>query len=246
MDRTFEKAKEIVRSAKSLVVLTGAGISQESGIPTFRGEGEHWRGKQFEELATPEAFDEDSRNVWEWYAMRREVVLKCEPNEAHLALARHEQRCRSLNRTFTLLTQNVDGLHERAGSLNVHRVHGSLWRNRCMQCGEEHWVKQDAESAVVDQIPTSPCCNATERPAIVWFGECLPSKVISIARLALIRSDALLVVGTSGCVVPAANWVFEGLAMGVPVVNVNIDPINAFPGSIHLTGRATELVAQLF
>jgi len=211
-----DEARSILQKARRILVLTGAGISAESGVPTFRGEGGYWRNKSFAELANPEAFAADPRLVWEWYLMRRRTVAACEPNEAHRLLAKWAEVA-NWTRDVHLATQNVDGLHERAGHRDVNRLHGSLWVNRCTKCNAE----REDRSLEYPELPMSPCCGALERPAIVWFGEKLPSKALSIAFLTAVAADAVLVIGTSGLVHPAADLIRLAAGRGAKVVNVN-------------------------
>jgi len=205
-------AADIVRGARFLFVLTGSGVSAESGVPTFRGAGGYWRDRSVMELATPEAFAADPRLVWDWYLERRRTVGACEPNAAHRALAAWSRL-----RGGALVTQNVDGLHERAGHQGVIRFHGSLWRNRCGRCGTER-VVADLD---YPELPRSPCCGAPERPGVVWFGEAIPETARAAADAALARADAMLVIGTSGVVHPAAGFTAAARARGARVIDVN-------------------------
>ncbi|MBI5837192.1 MAG: NAD-dependent deacylase [Candidatus Eisenbacteria bacterium] len=205
-------AAAVLRASRRLVILTGAGISAESGVPTFRGAGGYWRNRSFMELATPEAFAADPRLVWDWYLERRRTVRACEPNAAHRAIAAWSQLGRG-----TLITQNVDGLHERAGTSAVVRFHGSLWHNRCGECREERLVA-DLE---YPELPRSPCCHAPERPGVVWFGEAIPSEAVKSTELAVAGADAVLVIGTSGAVYPAAGIVAAVRSSGAKAIEVN-------------------------
>lgn len=182
------------RRPRRVVAFTGAGISAESGIPTFRGAGGLWRDFRPEELATPEAFARDPALVWEWYEWRRGLVRRAEPNAAHRALARL--------RDSVVVTQNVDGLHERAGSRDVIELHGSLFRVRCV-------VEQIARPAPdpFGKIPPRCECGALLRPDVVWFGEMLPEGAFERAAREVREADLLLVIGTSGVVYPAAGLV---------------------------------------
>ena len=193
------QAKRFLGMCNHILVITGAGISSESGIPTFQGEGERWRNQDVRTLATPKAFEEDPRFIWDWYLYRRGVVADASPNKAHYALAEWASR----HAGVTLVTQNVDGLHERAGHPNVLRIHGSLWRNRCTQCDRE----REETSLVYVELPRSPCCDALERPAIVWFGERLPETVKEQAIKAALDADAVITIGTSGAVATANQLV---------------------------------------
>ncbi|HYO80690.1 MAG TPA: NAD-dependent deacylase [Bryobacteraceae bacterium] len=202
--------KKRLRGAKAVTVLTGAGISAESGIPTFRGAGGLWRNFRPEELATPEAFERDPQLVWEWYDWRRCVVANAQPNPGHEALARLTPA--------SLITQNVDDLHERAGSTGVSHLHGSIWRVRCTRCGEE---AEDRRVPLPEKPPRCSGCNGMLRPAIVWFGEGLPQDVWDNAEKAARNADLLLVVGTSAVVYPAASLVPVAARAGAFIVEIN-------------------------
>jgi len=230
------EVRSVLAAAKRILVLTGAGISAESGVPTFRGEGGYWRNKSFEELANPAAFAEDPRLVWEWYLMRRQTVAKCQPNAAHRALARWTEIAR-WTRDVNLYTQNVDGLHEAADHPGVERLHGSLWHNRCTKCGQE----REDRSLSYKRLPVSTCCGALERPAIVWFGEELPTKAVAKAFLTSLACEAVLVIGTSGLVMPAAGFVSRARERGAVVIDVNPED-DAVPAHIKLRGPAATLI----
>jgi len=203
------------RAAGHLLVVTGAGVSAESGVPTFRGTGGLWRTHRVTDLATPEAFARDPALVWAWYGERRAAVRACEPNAAHFALARWLD-----GHPGALVTQNVDGLHERAGHRDVARFHGSLWRNRCMACGAERTV----EEVGYEDLPRSPCCAALERPGVVWFGEIIPPEAVEAAERGIANADVVLVVGTSGVVYPAAGIAHAARRRGAFVIEVNPEP----------------------
>ena len=179
---------------RSTVVLTGAGVSADSGIPTFRGEGGLWRDYRPEDLATAEAFARDPLLVWEWYEWRRSIVRDAKPNPAHLAIATLPN--------CLVVTQNVDGLHQRAGSADIIELHGNLFRARCVR--EE--TRRDALGAF-DDLPPRCECGALLRPDVVWFGELLPPGAFERAARAVRAADLLLVIGTSGVVFPAAGLV---------------------------------------
>jgi NAD-dependent deacetylase len=205
---------------QSIAVLTGAGISAESGVPTFRGPGGLWRTFRAEELATPEAFRRDPRLVWEWYGWRREVIAACRPNAAHLVLAEMERRAAD----FTLVTQNVDGLHQAAGSRRVVELHGNIWRLRCTrECGPA-WDVPPARVLPVGALPVCPACGALARPDVVWFGEPLPEAALEAAWDAARRCEVMLVVGTSALVQPAASLPLVALRHGARLVEVNPEP----------------------
>lgn len=232
---SVEDAAKILKNASRVLVLTGAGISAESGVPTFRGAGERWRDKHFSELATPEAFARDPREIWDWYLYRRSIVARCAPNAAHRALAQWI----AARDGVTLVTQNVDGLHERAGSDPV-RLHGSLWRNRCTACGAE----RTETSLEYPEFPSSPCCGASERPAIVWFGERIPFDAFHAGLLAAVESEAVLVIGTTGIVHPASSFIHRARANRSPIVEINPEH-SAVPATHRLRGRAAEILPLL-
>lgn len=230
-------AKDALAYPKRLFVLTGAGISAESGVPTFRGEGATWRNRRFDELATPDAFVKDPRLVWDWYLYRRGVIANCKPNAAHHALAERDD----CNGETTLVTQNVDGLHERMERHRVIRLHGSIWLNRCVKCEKE----RDASGELAyDDLPLSPCCGAPERPAVVWFGESLPHKAMKSALRQIVRAEVALVVGTSGSVQPAAMFWQIAMDRGITVINVNPEP-SAVQSTIDLRGSAAEILPKI-
>lgn len=228
-----------LRTSRHTVVLTGAGISAESGVPTFRqAQTGLWARFRPEELATPEAFQRHPRRVWEWYAWRRERVSGAAPNPGHYALAELERR---LPR-FTLITQNVDGLHQRAGSREVIELHGNLTRTRCATEDRivTHWPETDAVP------PRCPDCGGLLRPDVVWFGEPLPTAAWAAAEAASRAGDLFLCVGTSTVVYPAAELPFTALAAGAAVAEINPEPT---PLSTHahwvLRGPAGEVLPEL-
>jgi NAD-dependent deacetylase len=187
---------ERLRSATSIFVLTGSGISAESGLPTFRGVGGLWRTHRVEELASPEGFARDPRLVWTWYNERRAAHERAQPNAGHQALAAMERRIGD----FTLATQNVDSLHLRAGSSNVLELHGKLREARCTNCDQRRPI--EADGLPLDEVEHA--CGGRWRPDIVWFGESLPPAIWREAERAAARADVILVVGTSAVVYPAA------------------------------------------
>ncbi|MGC8762529.1 MAG: SIR2 family NAD-dependent protein deacylase [Acidobacteriota bacterium] len=201
---------------RSLAVLTGAGISAESGIATFRGMGGLWEKVPIEEVATPWGFAKDPRRVWGFYEARRRQAAACSPNAGHRALARLEEALGPDR--FTLATQNVDGLHALAGSRNLLEIHGSLWRVRCTRCGEE---REDRRVPLPELPPHCPACGAMLRPAVVWFGEVLPEGVFGRALAAAESSALFLVVGTSAQVEPAASLARIAARNGAALWEVN-------------------------
>jgi len=193
---TIEEAAAAIRALRprNVVVFTGAGVSAESGIPTFRGEGGLWRNFRAEELATPEAFARDPALVWEWYEWRRGLVRAAEPNAAHRAIAALSDA--------VVVTQNVDALHARAGSADVVELHGNLFRVRCTR---EQRVRAAPEA--FDVLPPRCECGALLRPDVVWFGEMLPYDAVARASQLMRGADLVLIIGTSGIVYPAAGLV---------------------------------------
>lgn len=222
-----------------LFALTGAGISAESGLATFRGSGGLWNGYRVEEVATPEAWDENPELVWRFYSMRRRDAMAAQPNAAHNALAKLEER---LGDRFYLCTQNVDDLHERAGSRRVHHMHGTLFSSRCVRCNHPFADAALYESAA--ELPICERCSGAVRPHIVWFGE-IPLEMDGIYR-ELDQATVLLVVGTSGSVYPAAGFVQVARQRGIQTVYVGPErPLNAHAFSEILLGTAVETLPGL-
>jgi NAD-dependent deacetylase len=205
-----------LRSARFVAALTGAGISAESGISTFRDPDGLWARFDPRELATPSAFARHPKRVWDWYAWRRQRVAAAQPNPSHLALAHLEAKVPA----FALITQNVDGLHQRAGSHNVIELHGNIMRVRCSQEGTiaERWDETASD------VPRCSECGAFLRPDVVWFEELLPESALTAAQDAAARCDVLLVVGTSAEVYPAAALPASADAAGAMVVEINPNP----------------------
>ena len=220
-----------------LFVLTGAGISAESGLATFRGSGGLWNGYRVDQVATPEAWRADRQMVWRFYSTRRRDALAAQPNAGHLALARIEQK---LGDNFYLCTQNVDDLHERAGSRRVHHMHGSLFQSRCERC---ELPFPDA-AGYENFLPRCRECGAVIRPHIVWFGE-IPLDMEAIYS-ELSRATQLLVVGTSGSVYPAAGLVHVANQRGIRTVYVGPEePLNGDAFDEVVLGTATEVLPRL-
>ncbi len=223
-----------------LFVLTGAGVSAESGLATFRGSGGLWNGYRVDQVATPEAWQADPELVWRFYSMRRRDAFAAQPNAAHLALAKLEQK---LGDRFYLCTQNVDDLHERAGSRRVHHMHGSLFQSRCVQCKLPFADQEMYETA--SKLPRCGKCDAPMRPHIVWFGE-IPLDMDGIYR-ELDRATHLLVVGTSGSVYPAAGFVHIANQRGIHAAYVGPEePLNSDAFDDMLLGPATVVLPPLF
>lgn len=224
--------------ARAVVVLTGAGISADSGVPTFRGADGLWRTHRAEELATPEAFERDPRLVWEWYNWRRELIATARPNGAHYALVELEKR----RERFWLITQNVDGLHREAGSRKLSEIHGNIWMVRCTQCGR---VEED-RSVPIKLLPSCAGCAGLLRPHIVWFGESLDPTDMTRCHDVLRSCDALLIIGTSGVVYPAAGFAAIAKQAGAFVGEINPDETPQTDlADVSLRGRAKDVVPLL-
>jgi NAD-dependent deacetylase len=229
---------ERLRAPDPILALTGAGVSAESGVATFRGPGGMWEGRDPMELATPEAFAQDPHTVWRFYAWRREQAAAADPNPAHHALADLE----SARQDFTLVTQNVDGLHERAGSRRILRLHGTLWRLRCSKEGTE----RDDTREDLGPLPPRCDCGALLRPAVVWFGESLPEEALEGAMVAARQAGVVLVAGTSSLVYPAAALPEIARRSGAYVVEINPEqtPLSALADE-HLAGPAGRILPAL-
>jgi NAD-dependent protein deacetylase/lipoamidase len=225
-----------------ITVLTGAGVSAASGVPTFRGPDGLWRNFRPESLATPEAFRRDPKLVWEWYDWRRQVLSTKKPNRAHEVLATWSSRYPS----FRLITQNVDGLHERAGTRNVIRFHGSIWEVLCWnncKASPPRWLDEAVPFAAIP--PPCPHCGGIVRPGVVWFGEGIDPDVMRQSVDAL-DCDVFFTIGTSSMVYPAASLVHEAKARGAYTVEINME---ATPASrlldLALQGPAEEILHNL-
>jgi NAD-dependent deacetylase len=223
--------KSPIAQVRSLAVLTGAGISAESGVPTFRGKGGLWRSYRAEDLATPHAFRRDPRLVWEWYDWRRGLIGACQPNAAHDTLAEMEKHLSD----FVLITQNVDGLHRLAGSRKIVELHGNIWGMRCMRGCHSPW--EDRSQPLPEIPPHCPDCGALARPDVVWFGESLPGGALDEAFAAVQRCQVLLVVGTSAMVQPAASLPLVAMQRGAYVVEIN-------PQSTPLSGDVDQTIRE--
>ena len=211
----LEKVAEKIKGAGKLVVLTGAGISKESGIPTFRGPDGLWKKYRPEELATPWAFQKNPELVWEWYNWRRSLMADKKPNPGHLFIAHLER----IIPDFWLITQNIDGLHQLAGSKRIIELHGNIWRERCTNCPYKRTVPRKREYE--EKLPKCPECGSLLRPDVVWFGETLPEDALNAAIKHSETCDVMLVVGTSAVVQPAASLPVIAKNSGAFVIEVN-------------------------
>lgn len=226
-----------LRRARRITALTGAGVSAASGVPTFRGTGGLWKSFRAEDLATPDAFERNPRLVWEWYDWRRQAVSGCTPNRAHHVLASWSRALAG----FTLITQNVDGLHEAAGADDVVRLHGSIWRLRCDRRGCTAGAPHDDRRTPLPELPPRCDCGAFLRPDIVWFGEPLDPAVLARAQAAC-DCDVFLTIGTSAIVYPAAGLVGEAKVHGAYTVEVNPEATDA-SARVDLVLRAPAEIA---
>jgi NAD-dependent deacetylase len=235
----LERAAELLRQARHVCVLTGAGISAESGVPTFRdAQTGLWAQFRPEDLATPEAFQRDPQRVWQWYEWRRELVARAEPNPGHRALAALAARVPRL----TLVTQNVDSLHQRAGSPDVVEYHGNLMRDRCSAEGRV----AERSPVSVTGLPECSRCGEMLRPDVVWFGEAIPRDALLQADAAAADCDVFLSVGTAAEVYPAAGLADRAQRAGARIIEVNIAPsgLSARADAV-LRGPAGTLLPQL-
>ena len=245
MQPALARAREALAVARSIVVLTGAGISAESGIPTFRDAMTGlWSRHRPEDLATPEAFRRDPRTVWQWYAWRRERVAGVRPNAGHETLARLERLATARAATYLLVTQNVDGLHAAAGSRRMVELHGNIHRVRCLDHG--HPASSWPREAEGGGPPACATCGSPLRPDVVWFGEALPREALDRALGAARHCDVFLSIGTSGLVEPAASLPFEAIERGAKVIEVNPSPTPLTPRAwAALAGSAGEILPRL-
>ncbi|XP_061878678.1 NAD-dependent protein deacylase sirtuin-5, mitochondrial-like isoform X2 [Entelurus aequoreus] len=233
--------REVFAKAKHIAIITGAGVSAESGLPTFRGEHEKWRKWQSQDLASPEAFSRYPSRVWEFYHHRRELALNKTPNSAHVAIAECEARLKKQGRSVVVITQCIDDLHQQAGSKHVLRIHGSLMETRCLTCGDVDVNKRSPICAAlknkgspdpnvadadipVDKLPrcSESECNGLLRPNVVFFGETLDSHILTKVEKELEVCDLCLVVGTSSIVYPVAMFGPQVASRGVPVAEFNL------------------------
>lgn len=223
-----------LRAAGRITILTGAGVSAASGIPTFRGAGGLWKSFRAEDLATPDAFEANPALVWEWYDWRRSLIRQASPNRAHEVIATWTRT----RPATTLITQNVDGLHERAGSADVVRLHGSIWQLQCWEgCREAGTGWTDDTVPLTPLPPRCPYCGGLARPGVVWFGEPLDPAVLHRATEAC-ACDLFLTIGTSAIVYPAAGLVHEAKRHGAFTVEINPDATDA-SGLVDLSIRGT-------
>ena len=237
----FSIVSKKLKEAKSLCILTGAGISAESGVPTFRGGGQSavWKGMPFDQISSAKMVRENLLEVWEWFDYRRGVLAECEPNEAHYALVEWEDHFEN----FTLVTQNVDGLHTRAGSKNIIEVHGNINRSRCLKCGENYQMK-------AEDVPHKPenCekCGTKVRPDVILFGEMLPEGAYEKASQKAVSCDIFFIIGTSALVYPAAMLPEIAKQNGAYLVEINPEetPLSSICNE-SIRGKAGEILPKI-
>ncbi|XP_046707676.1 NAD-dependent protein deacylase sirtuin-5, mitochondrial isoform X1 [Silurus meridionalis] len=254
--------REVFSKAKHIAIITGAGVSAESGLPTFRAASGHWRKWKTQDLATPQAFSRNSSLVWEFYHYWRELALKAKPSAVHLAIAECEARLRQQGRAVVVITQNTDELHRRAGSKHILEVHGSVFRTRCLSCGDVDVNHNSPICAALegkgDSDPNCPdadipvgnlprCdeggCDGLLRPDVIWFGETLDSHVLTKVEKELDACDLCLLVGTASVVFPAAMFAPQVASRGVPVAEFNIRPCSSTsPSTFYFQGPCAETI----
>jgi NAD-dependent deacetylase len=239
MVRSFQpKFLSLLKRAERVMISTGAGISTESGIPAFRGPGGLWEDFKPEELATPEAFQRDPMKVWRWYDWRRQMISTVTPNSGHTALVEME----SIFPKLFLFTQNIDGLHQLAGSTKVQELHGNIWRVRCLK---ERKIFE-LRDAPLSEVPPHCSCGSLLRPDVVWFGEPLPSTILKMAFEVAANCDVFFTIGSSGTVEPAASLAWIAKENGAVVVEVNeeVTPITEIANECYL-GKAGSVLPEL-
>jgi NAD-dependent deacetylase len=238
IDSQIQSLAERIRGARRLTILTGAGISAASGVPTFRGDDGLWRQYRAEDLARPEAFERNPRLVWEWYAWRRETIAGCRPNAAHEVIAAWSQT----RPQCLVITQNVDDLHVRAGTRNLTRIHGSIWELSCWNAcakGAAGW--RDERVPLGELPPRCPHCGGVARPAVVWFGESLRGDDLH-AALDATACDVFLTVGTSAVVYPAAGLVHDARRQGAFTAEINLEETPASAAVDVAIQRGAEVI----
>lgn len=235
----LDKIADLAANCRACVVLTGAGISAESGVPTFRGQEGLWAKFRPEELANMNAFLANPKLVWEWYCWRRTLMAAVKPNPGHEAITRLEK----LFDSFVLITQNVDGLHGAAGTVRVLELHGDIHRNKCVACGRPHLAMRDIDP---DNIPVCTTCGGKIRPDVVWFGEMLDEEILAEAFRVSEEADIFLCVGTSAVVHPAASLPVVAKRHGATLVEINVEqtPLTEL-ADYHLPGKAGEILPEL-
>ena len=241
----IEIVKVLINQAKRVCILTGAGVSAESGIATFRDAQEGkglWSEYDPQQLASIDGFINDPEMVWQWYQWRREVNKDKQPNPAHIAIAKWQQQAKqSGKQVVDLVTQNVDGLHQKAGSQSIIDIHGNIWGNHCLQCATEY-----LEDVVgIQQVPVCKACGGQVRPSVVWFGESLPEKKWQAAEASAFSCDLFLSIGTSSQVYPAAGLMMLAKSQGAKVIEINPEPTQSSVVDYQIVRKAGEILPQL-
>lgn len=240
----ISQVKSILTDARSVLILTGAGISAESGVPTFRGGGGApvWRGMPFEQLSSAEMVEKDLPLVWEWFDYRRNLVGECEPNAAHQVLATVQQSERFSD--FSLVTQNIDGLHQGAGASDVIELHGSIWQASCLSCKTTQSLREIPED---ERPPICPECFDSMRPDVILFGEAMPVQAVYGAQKKAEKCDVCIVVGTSALVYPAAELPLIAKQSGATIIEINQEETGlSSQANISLRGKAAEVLPLIF
>jgi NAD-dependent deacetylase len=242
LTKVTDELQSIFDRARSVAVLTGAGVSAESGVPTFRGGGDTeiwtWRGKHITELSSAELMAADPKLVWEWFDYRRGMLSTLKPNAGHFALAEWEDRFEA----FGLITQNIDDLHRAAGSMNVLELHGNIWRARCLRCASTFEAR---ECPLEENPPRCLACGGPARPDVVLFGELLPDEVFERAEEVAARADLFFVIGTSAVVFPAAGLPMTAKRKRARVIEVNPEMTDiSFIADFTILGKAGEVLPQ--
>lgn len=235
---SIDKLADWLRHSRFTCVLTGAGVSAESGLATFRGPDGLWKGRDPTEVATPEAFAADPREVWQFYNWRLRQAVKVQPNAGHVALA----ELQSMRPGFGLVTQNVDRLHQRAGSRDVVELHGNIHEVRCVACV----YREDVGDAELSDEPRCPDCGDWLRPCVVWFNESLPEAAVMQAAEWSQRCDLFLSIGTSALVWPAAQFAYDAASHGARVAEINLEPTPlTHAAHVAIQGRSGEVLPEL-
>ncbi len=236
-EKNLRSAAQKIEGSNYLIALSGAGISKESNVPTFRGADGLWNKYNAMELATPDAFQKNPELVWEWYSWRQNLIKSCDPNPAHYTIAKWERT----GLLKSLITQNVDGLHRRAGSKHIFEIHGNLWALKCTACSYGGYIDVPAIG-----IPRCPSCNNILRPDVVWFGESLNPTMMTQVYTELQKADVCIVIGTSALVHPAASFPITVKQNGGIVIEVNIEttPLTSI-ADYHVEGKAGEMLPYL-
>ncbi len=240
-EESIQQAKQLLEDAKSAFVITGAGVSAESGVPTFRDACGMWKQIDPMKVATPEAFNADPKFVWEWYDQRRTQLTEVQPNPGHYALAQLEK----IKERYFLLTQNVDDLHEQAGSLNLAHIHGKIWEVRCMYEGT---VREDRRAPMPDLPPRCASCGELERPNVVWFGESIEGPAVEETQSFLAQGpvDVVLIIGTEASFGYITHWAQHARNSKGTLIEINPGETSMTPSvDIHLSGKSGEILPQI-